>query len=299
MKIAIYQGLPYHFEMIGYAIDYCISQGYEFTIYCSCNSSYEKSWMKLYGVLFGSLEWKQTRQFNHIPYDAIIMLTSDDAGYPQGLGHKTIIIDHIEGCKVHKSETRIRTRANARGIPWALPCFKATKVQYPAERTTLEVALVGLSNQLSEQELRKAFRNFDEIVFHVVSYRIAHAYRAPNIRTYENMSADSMFSVLSRCSYMIAPMASERHKIELISGANALAYTLGARLIMPASIKQHMGLKTAWSLEDMIDFTLKPLTQDDIHSIVAERDSLIKDRNTEFSKCVDKIIRHGSLIYHQ
>ncbi len=282
MKIAIYQGMPYHFEMIGYAIDYCMHQGYDFTIF----SSYDQSWMRLYGLLFGSsLDWKQTWQFDHTPYDVIIMLTSDDKGYPQGLGYKTIIIDHVDMCQVHKSETRIRTRANVHGRPWALPCFNV----FPAERNTLEVGMVGLSNQLSESELRKIFRNFDDIVFHIVSYKIMHTYAAPNVHTYENLSADSMFSILSRCSYMITPMASERHKLELLSGANALAYTLSSRLIMPASIKHHMGLKTAWPLEDLIDFTLSPLTHEDVEEITAERDTLIKDRNAEFNKCVLKI----------
>ena len=92
-KILVYNGFPFHYEMIGFILDFSNKYNIEVTL---VNKIMNSEWIELY---------KQKYKFEYLDilpskeelnnYLIILLLTDDDMSFPNSLiNNKTVCIDH-------------------------------------------------------------------------------------------------------------------------------------------------------------------------------------------------------------
>ena len=128
--LAIYNGFKFHYEVMGYILHYCFTQGHHVIVYCDIDNS--NGYITLFQQLFGqeSHEYRPIERFDteKCCYDAIFLLTDDDMSFStndQDINRKTIRIDHDFFVRRPEIQKCIATRPflNGNGRPWALPCY--------------------------------------------------------------------------------------------------------------------------------------------------------------------------------
>jgi hypothetical protein len=78
MKIAIHQGFDFHYEMLGYILEYFISSKIDVDIYCPENNK-SNEWKNFYQNIFkAKISFINPLNMNPDNYDLIFLLTDDN-----------------------------------------------------------------------------------------------------------------------------------------------------------------------------------------------------------------------------
>ena len=296
MKIAIYNSFIFHFEMLGYIIDYLIKYKINFDIY----SCYNKEWKLLYDNLFNiNKEWLDPMNINISNYDYIFLITDDDYNINNKLFHisnnKLICINHYLNIRrTYNVCDYVNTRffINSFIKKWALPCYnlisKIDKYNLLINNK-INIACIGIHNMpISENYLKNLFHNFFDINFHLIARQInLKNIKYNNIKLYINMNTNDMINLLKTCHYILCFNNSYDLIYKCMSGSVHLAFTLGCRLIIPTIWNNYYKFKSCITYDDniIIDDNLNYL---DI--LYNEQDELINNRNNIFNNIINNNI---------
>ena len=295
MKIAIYHGLNlFHFEMLGYIIDYLINNKFNFDIYSFNN----KEWELLYNKIFNiNKEWLNPYSINIHNYDYIFLITDDDASLTHKINdtnyNKIICINHYD---IIRNNNNIYEYINTRFFynsiitNWALPCYNyiSKKEKYNLLiNKKINIACIGVHNiPKSEEYLKKLFDNFFDINFHlIVRYTNFKINKYNNIKLYININTVDMINLVKTCNYILCFNNSYDLIYRCMSGCIPLSFTLGCRLIIPDIWNKYYKFKSCITYKDKI---ITDNNLDYLNDLYDEQLNLINHRNTIFNDIINK-----------
>lgn len=298
MKIAIFNGLSFHFEMFGYIINFCKTNGHHLTIYTQpCTHG----WNEFYNQMYSKVEWRQVGQFfsDYNTIDWIFLTTDDDRNFPDSLtSRKNIIcIDHNH--IVRRPSIDLKYHIGTRPFlinnrKWAIPC-------YPIVMTTSEkrdilvkagdyvnIILLGDKNYYNTKQINR-LTSTSMIRLHIISRNIDRSILLPldkkfTVCIHENISTSEMMTLLKESKYVLCDTTANLDHItgKSMSGSIPMAFsnlnTLIISKVNNAMYKFNSVLLFDLDSSEAIEVNSK-ISQLDIQRIFNERASLIKEFN--------------------
>ena len=297
---AIYNGLPGHHEMIGHAIEYCRLRGYQPIVYTNYENEY--GWIDFYKRQFDDLAVHSHDEFvnNTNASDIVFLLTDDDWVFPAGNvdNKKIVCIDHWYKIRRNSNIKRVDIRKFERteNDRWALPTYKtidrSEKIALLRSEQKIRIGCVGLGGSLDVQNMKRLFKNFDDIEFYVFKnskYTIDNMGNE-NIKGFIEEKATNMIEALKKCHYSLLLPEDCCYYHEKMSGSIPLAFATGCRIITTSRIQELYGLGSCFVIDPSGEpFALPPLDDNDIGIVYDELGMLLDRRNKWYDKFADDI----------
>lgn len=208
MKIAIYNGFPFHYETIGHLLEYCKSRHHDVTVFSKTENSW--GWFDYYDITPKPIE-----EYRHDGYDRVILLTDDDWSFPVTPDEKIICIEHAMYQRRSGNMKRVTYKARP-GVPFLFFTFSVPRVP-----KTLRACILG---GFKEKECKK------------------YSVETVVLGRENPIDATEMMKVMSSCQYMLFL---NYPKFWVTSGALSMAFTCGCRLVTTKNIIDEYNLKTA------------------------------------------------------
>ena len=251
MKVAVYNGLPCHYEVIAHVSEYCKLRGHELVVYSTVEKNW--GWFDYYGITPLPVE-----QYSHKEFDYVILLTDDDWSFPVTPDEKIIFMEHTSYQRRSGDVKRVTFKSRP-GVPHIYFTFSVPKAP-----KTLRVCVLGVGKDLA-------------IKYPVEVVQFYHG---------KPVDATEMMKVISSCQYMSLLNSTKPNST---SGAISMAFTCGCRLITTKNIIDEYGLKSAIdydatdelvSIEDTTDI------YEEAERMIKQRnrvyDSIITDTSGDF-----------------
>jgi hypothetical protein len=298
-KIAIYQGYPhFHYECIGYIVEYCKRYCLDFVIYCQVHDRQSDMWMDFYNELFqiDVSYWKDPSSFYPDEFDKIFLVTDDDSSFQGGWyqvgSEKVICINHYYENRRHNLKYYIGTRyfPNAPTMKWAYQMYRAItkteKTNILLSNNKKYIVCIGESHP-ENNVLEKIFENSQDFEFIVISRRIHHTSIHENVKYYLNLYQPLFFEILKKASYILC-MDSSKNRTDSCTGAISMAFSFGCGIILPDTWQHHFQFKTAisYSTSYLYKINIPYMSIQRIHSIYQEQTEYIENRNQIFHQVV-------------
>ena len=207
MKVAVYNGFPFHYETIGHVSEYCKLRGHELVVYSKTEDSW--GWFEYYGISPLPID-----QYTHKEFDHVFLLTDDDWSFPSTPDEKVICIEHASYQRRSGDIKRVTFKERP-GVPFIFFTFSVPKAP-----KTLRVCVLG--------------RDKDVAIKYPVE--VVHFYHGNPV------DATEMMRVISSCQYM---SYLNYKKVYSTASAVSMAFTCGCRLITTKNIIEEYGLKSA------------------------------------------------------
>ena len=296
-RIALIQGFAdFHFEMLGYVIEYCLirKDHIRFDVFITpstTSSTYESVFNNVFSI---DMTWKAISDLNHENYDFIFLLTDDDYHYKKldSIAEKVIIVDHASYIRRHGNFLqRIGTRKRGEYLE-VLPVFngisQVEKMNFNKENGgDIHVCCIGVSNIPNNPiELIQWFgHSFAKVQFHFIARRFVcrDAFRnIQNVHFHENTDPFTYFNLLRKSSYVLCANTDMDYEKNLMSGALPIAFTFGCKLIIPPSWQKHLQYKSAltYNFNTCIDLTCPDVLS--LDPVFEELVTLLAHRNETF-----------------
>jgi hypothetical protein len=294
--IAIYHGFKlFHYEILGYIIDYLISSKLNFDIF----SHIENEWKIWYDTIFNiEIDWFNPEIINVNNYNFIFLITDDDNSINNLISNedatdKIICINHSNIVRRLYAFDYIHTRFihTQPYLQYAIPCYsgitKNEKTYLLKSNLNINITCLGDKNiPISYDYLKDLFKNFDEITFHIIARNINDSNnKYDNIIIYKNCNTSIMLDILKKSNYILCFNNNEDLINKVMSGCIPLAFTFGCQLIIPEIWNEYYNFKSCISYSD----NMKLLVNNNlVDSIFDECNELIHHRNIIFDKIIEK-----------
>lgn len=265
MKIAIYNGFTFHYEMFGYLLHYCKTMKYDVTIYCHPQDS---KWIAFYYTMY-SFQCKDISSF-HSDYDYIFLVTDDDPHY-HGDVQKTICIDHFHKIRSPHYTKRITTRPfdeRSHALP-VFPIFHDKKTKH-----TVSILIIGYSDHYNIPIINR-LQSSKEITIHVISRNVNldsfQGCKFPVIG-HSNISTFDIMDIIYKTDYILTDVAlPKNYTHENMSGSIPLAMSTLTPLILSKETNAYYQFKNCIEFEENI--VLRDINTDDLRT---ERNEIIE-----------------------
>ena len=289
-KIAIYNGFPFHYEMFGYIIDYCLTKNYTLDIYTITENNCE--WLKFYLYKFPkAFKYVNITKFdeNRISYDRIVLITSYDPYFKNDwINDKVITIFHsskpfvitigdmeINVRKQGSKELGTRFFVDNPIMKWSLPVYKILDITKKESKPN--VLCVG-KNAL-DPNIINLFPDFNKYNFVFISKNVQFENKYKNITYYSNLSTFDMLHLYIESDYAFITSTIEEHIDKSMSGSIPLALNCLCTLIMPERMNKHYKFKSAITYNDKI-----VLREPDYKLVEEDFNDMINHRNNVFDE---------------
>jgi hypothetical protein len=280
MKIAIYNGFSFHYEMFGYIIHYCRTKNYDLTIYSDDNLGYKDYYKPIF-----SNEYRPVYLFDSEKkeYDYIFLITDDDRSYKindSEINKKTICIEHHYTIRNPVFENRIATRPfSSEHRKWALPVYPIITNRNIVKDDTYTHVVFLCEDHKYNINIVKRLKSIDPIVFHAISRSMTRdKFQGIDIdvRIYRNIDTKELIKIISNASYIITDLALiKTHTHESMSGSIPLAFSTLTPLIISKETNAY------YKFKNVIEFDN---SSDPIHLIEINRELLKKERDALIQK---------------
>jgi hypothetical protein len=243
MKIAIFNGLPFHFEMFGYILHFCNVHGHTLTIYTQDDTH---KWLEFYMTLFPTFQWKSCSRFisEYTAYDFILVTTDDDRMFPLHTATNVICIDHRFNVRRPSIDPffHIATRPFATNYrKWALPCYPIVQTVKDKialmQRDSVHVIVLGFNEYNISRINRLTSKH--KITLHFISRQVNKASLTSlkskfHVIIYENISTSNMIDIINKSKYVICDVhKNEDHTNGIsMSGCIPMAFSTLSTLII-------------------------------------------------------------------
>jgi GR25 family glycosyltransferase involved in LPS biosynthesis len=292
MKIAIFNGFNFHFEMFGYIIDYCLKRNIQLDIYTQIEL--DLGWLSFYKnkIIKDSKDIaiiKASFYPSNNNYDHIILTTDDDRFFPDMLiNEKFICIDHYHKIRRFTVPYHITTRNfHSRKIcDWALPVYKLTDVTEKNEKSKKQIICIGRFCPTNIKNFSKLFGDqFESITFYFIDRHIEenkHRYQGySNISCMNELDTELLVKLLISSDYVFITKENKDHIDVSMSAAIPLAFNCLCQIIMPKEMKENYGFKSVLAYEDNSEIKLE---KPNFNLINEELEELIEHKMTVFDK---------------
>jgi len=267
-KILVYNGFPFHYEMIGFILDFSNKYNIEVDLVLKYQ---DNSWIDVYKSKynFDVLESLPT-DLDH--YLFLMLLTDDDMSFPNNRINENIVcIDHYyknrrENIKYHIPITSFGEHINL----YALPVFEyinyEDKINSLNKKSRPIISFIGNSTLPTSIDSLSFIVNLNDFDIYIINKNIPQNYiNLPNTFLFENISANELFTLLTESTYICyipnnTENANRQKNCQAISGCIPMSFTIGCKLIMPKEMNRFLKLKSIveYSYEDKIILDKKP-----------------------------------------
>lgn len=253
-EILVYNGLPHHYEMIGFILDFCNKNDIIATI---VNKFIDNSWLELYEqkYKFNSLSVLPVdNQLNY--YLFILLLTDHDMSFSENLINDNVVcIDHYylnrrPSIKYHLPITPF----NDNIINYTMPIFEYidydSKINILSKNNRPIITFLGnstLHETISNYSIITNLNDFDVYIINRYIPRTADYLNLPNIHVFENISAIELSKYLLASNYICHIPNKTRNAINqcnnyALSACVHLSFSFGCKLIIPNEMNKYLKL---------------------------------------------------------
>jgi hypothetical protein len=311
MKVAIFNGFHFHYEMFGYIIEYCKIKNHELTIFCEFNNSH-LGWLLLYQTVFSDyqIEFKNKDDFINSSleqkqeYNLFFLVTDDDYNFCSKfseINRKTICIDHYYKDRRSEFLNKIATRPFG-GIycrDWALPCFtleknKISRARYFHNMPELHICIIGgWSDCTYNVSILHRIRFRGKIIVHAISkdmnqnkFQGINFNKITELRIYQQIDTLYMIEIAKSCHFILTDSTNDfMYEHDSMSGAIPLSFSLLVPLIISKKTNSY------YQFENVIEFEKHAhdeivLHTIDLEALERERDELICHSFSMFDKYI-------------
>ena len=292
MKIALFHGYDsIHFEMLGYAIDYCFTKKYQFEVFINEREYVSEEWKNVYNSAFKKqIIWSSISDYNSKNFTYTILLTSVDPNFIADGNGKVVAIRHKIDETFH-NVPNIDVRWFSDSTPWAMPVFPGVsrfEKDFHLKNKKISVVLLGSRHaHTPPATLQRIFANFDDIDFHCISREEFEAGLLPNTKHYTNINTEHMIDIIKKSHYMFCT-DHELYNFTSYSCALGLAFSYGCRLILPKKWS-HFNLNSPLYYHEN---SLITLDHPNLDPIFIESHKLITHRNIVFNSIISPWFLH-------
>lgn len=293
--IAIYHGFTeFHYECIGYLIDYCNQRELDYVIYANIHDIQSESWKRWYDETFyTNHRWRNPQDFNIDAHERVYLVTDDDWSFKdewfQRASNKIICIDHSFANRRQNVTFRVGTRyfPNEPGKQWALQIYQGVSFfekTYFLNQTQRNIITCVGEVQPEAGELEAIFENFKELEFIIIGRVTNRTYKNyHNVKYYEKYYDYTFYETIKKTSYILC-MENLKNILDSASGAISLSYTFGCRLIIPDTWAPHYGFQTSLQHSHNKSYQLKvdKMTDEVLGEVYKEQQQIIMRRNYIF-----------------
>jgi hypothetical protein len=213
LSIAIFNGLPYHYEMFGYIIHWCQIHGYNCTIYTGNQSNH--GWLAWYQKQYSFPIYKPIDQFvkNSHLHQIIFLTTADDKEFKSkwlpfyGLSQKVVRIPHnsTERAMVSKDYLNVRPIGNDEKYAFPVhPILSSSQKSSLVDRNRINI-FISARNYVYDTRSLQILNDIPEVSLHFIGRSIAKGFRflynSKNV-IHEGISTEDMINLASMCQYM-------------------------------------------------------------------------------------------------
>jgi hypothetical protein len=248
-EICIVNGFPFHYEMFGYIIEYCVHRNMPLDIYTETKNNY--GWLRFYENNVCSLItfYPISEYTPDNSYRRIILTTDDDPVLKdEWISDKIIAIDHIEDLRKPQIKYHISTRwfeSRPTG-DYILPAFRLITLEDKQKFSRPAVVCLGGNTELSITKFKKLFSNFESIEFWFVDRKAEpEKFRDyPNVHCVKQMDTTEMLDLCKKSHWMFISDEKKNHMKKSMSAAIMLGYSCLCRIIMPSQMNVNYKYKS-------------------------------------------------------
>lgn len=298
-NIIAYNGLPFHYEMFGYVIDYCKARNARLTIYSE--SKNENGWFDLYKTMFSDypVTIKNYRDFEPSVCDnsnALFLLTDEDYTFKNEwftiIKIPIITIDHLDSLRRSNSPFNIGTRPfpARQYLPYVIPTFNlkdANDKKRMISKHKNFVIIGGQDNSTDMKILKIIINSNPEAQVHVIGRKIDKRISSfPNVIVHQNCDATTMYELCYKSQYILLckSLDSQYYK-KIMSGSIPIAFNTGCMLVIPEEFNTLYNFSSALTYNQSDKNIVLPLDVD-IDKVYAERHKLIQHRDMIFNNII-------------
>jgi mannosyltransferase OCH1-like enzyme len=283
-KILIYNGFNFHYEMIGFILDFCKKYEIGATLVLTCM---DKSWVELYKTKY-TFDVLATLPKDLDYYLFVLVLTDDDISFPNDLINENVVcIDHFyTNRRINIKHHLPITPFNDTIESFTLPIFNYISYHDKINLLTRKRPIISFVGNSSIPSAVSSFRfidNFDEFDVYIINRSIPKNYiKLPNVFLFENISAEELFKLLSKSTYICyIPNNSINSQLQMncqsISASIPISFTTGCKLIIPSNMNKYLRLTSI--IEYSIDSRVILEKMPSLKETFQERDHLMKIRD--------------------
>jgi len=306
-KTLVFQGCPFHYEMIGFILDVATKYPWEITwIILFPNTPDGIGWISLYQQKYPCFSFSSTlpsKDEIEKNYDFILLLTDDDQRFPYSFlvyfSSKMICIDHYYQIRTPEIpiSNHIRIGPLHSSYPhdsnhqqkYALPIFEYISNAIDKSTFTKNVkkpilTLLGGTNLPFLSRISSIITNFHDFDIFVINRRIPlqMGQNLPhNIFLLSGISTESLFNVLEESMYLglLCDESNDHYHLYSQSASISLSFSFGCRLLIPKAMNINLQSTSAFEYENVnTPFYLE--TSFSLESIFEERKHFINLRDT-------------------
>jgi hypothetical protein len=300
MKIAIYNGCHYHFELYGYIIHYCNVHNYSLTIY-DVREKDTNLYFELFQTIFTHIAYKDISEFNNdkLSYDFIFLTTDDDYMFDcndTSIHDRIICIDHAIDIRRPCFKNHIACR------PFPAPYFRDSAVPIFPITPHKQLIYDPLVNDIHITIIGDTWHTYDTAVInrlvfpgnpnkiHIHSIgRITEKSKFPNLdeskfilHLHRNIDTIEMISIMDQTHYLLIGIHATKDYVNYVmNGAVIFSFSTLTPILLQKEMNQYYqfknGIEFAVNCDTPIE--LLPFTES---SIMAERDNIIEKNNALF-----------------
>jgi len=311
MRVAIFNGFLFHYEMFGYLIDFCRKIKYDLTVYWGIG--HDHGYGELYRRIFNDypFEIRPAREFlgmsaqQRSVFDIVFLITDDDYEFDKSNeenNRRTICIEHLYKNRCPRLLNKIATRpfADEYFRDWALPCYPILKCSYHLNRSIkdsdVHIAIIGSTSGKYNTALMNRIRHHDKLIyFHVISRDVDRSQfdgleNPERLNTYKNIDTLYMMRVIDSCQFILTDhVLEDKYEKEQMSGSIPMAFSLLVPLIISGQTNQYYGFKNVIEFDktDSSDIVLHHI---DIKLLEAERDAMVLQNHELIKKHIKMTI---------
>jgi len=286
-KILVYNGFPFHYEMIGFILDFSDKYNIDITL---VNKIMNNEWIELYKKKY------KFKYLNIIPsveelndYHIILLLTDDDMSFPNSLiNNKTVCIDHYYKNRRPEINYHIPIIPFNENISnYALPIFEyidyETKIKILSENKRPIITFVGDSTISDNISSLSIINNLHEFDIYIINRRIRNKnIKLPNIYLFENISTTKMFELFISSNYIcFIPNNSAKsivhYNCQSMTAAMPISFSTGCKLIIPKIMNKYLKLNSIVEYKPETPFSLD--TNPSLLKTFEERNRLLSIRD--------------------
>jgi hypothetical protein len=291
IHILAFNGFPFHYEMIGFILDFCQKYDYEIT---TINAVSSPQWMSFYKskYIFHQIYTLPSKQELVDKYDVVLLLTDDDYKFPNFFINfqNTYCIDH------HYSIRRPQIKYEhhipispffSRDVSlYALPIFDYIDLERKQQNIDKNkkpiITFLGDTNIPFITRIHSIIINTEDFDIYVINRTMTEINDSlpENVHLFENIDSTLMFQLLSDSSYMgfLVDPSHEQYQCFRSTATIPISFTTGCKLFLPKNMNQYLKL-TSIIEYDSIDIPFSLPTDPSLETTFQERKRLLSIRD--------------------
>lgn len=277
--LAIFNSLPFHYEMFGYIIYYSKINNFKLDIYTNEMNNY--GWIDFY-LNKGAIIKPFMEIYKNIDnYDLIFLLTDDDRRYI-GSNKNVICIDHHY--TIRNTAVKLKNHIAVRPFSinyrfWALPCYIINERAMTGSNESINIGICGGRNDYKLDILNNFYSPTRPIIYHLITRECDPKYFKNfknKINIYLKINTDKMMDILNNCNYILTDISNDDHiEGRSMSAVIPLAISLLKPLIISKKNNELYKFKNVYTFTGGEKINIDDFNSIDYTAYKQERDELI------------------------